>query len=386
MELMADQSVSQKAQEWFLLAKILDWKSYDPYDILLSPPLENLRIVAPFLARLAIQIGRFSGATIRRLLKIVPHEEAKTLSDYLESAILFSTAGQEWSELFIEELAQRLVVRSIPTLHGVGWGLEFPYTTRYVNVAARIPNIYQTINAVQALVALYKHNASEEYLEFALRGSRFITNDLGIFEWKKFTWFRYWSGVDAPIVNIQASVAGVFSALGALTGEKYYAQLADLSAQTVINFQNDDGSWYYSEDGNANFVDGFHTGFILQGLLEYTLHCSEENRSQVKSVIQKGFKFFKQHLVGTSGMPLGFADGRISFDGQNFAQCVQTFAVCAQTSADLESSLLIWHKMINIPSLKRSRDHRLRWDYAPAVLATAHLFNAISRKENASPN
>jgi hypothetical protein len=383
---MVDQDIPQKAQEWFLLAKRLGWKSYDPYDILLSPPLEKLRTLSPFLARLAIQFGKFSGASIRWLLKIAPHEEAKTLSDYLESAVIFSIGEQRWVDVYLEELAQRLIARSIPTGHGVGWGLEFPYTSRFVNVAACTPNLYQSINAIQALLALYKLNHSSKCLDFALQGSHFIMDDLGVFEWRNFKWFRYWPGLDAPIVNIQASLAGVFSNLGILTGKPVYTELSDLAMQTVVNFQNDDGSWYYSVDGKANFVDGFHTGFVLQGLSEYAHHCSEPNRPLVNRVIEKGFAFFKQHLVSASGLPLGFADGSISLDGQNFAQCLQTFAICGQSSANLQAARLIWCEMMKIPSLNPGHNYQLRWTYGPAVLAAAHLFAVIVQEKKASLN
>ncbi len=376
---MADQGFELKSQEWFLLAASLDWKSFDPFDLLLSPYLKKLPSFSPFFARLAIQLGKASNASIRRILKILPHEEAKTLSDYLESAILFSKGNKEWAKAYLVELAQRLIKKSIQAPHGFGWGLEFPYTTRFVNVPARTPNIYQTINAIKALSALPNVNVSQEFLEFALQGCRFIIEDLGIFERGKSKWFRYWPGLDAPIINIQASIAGVFSYIGALTGQQNYLELSNYAMQTVVNSQNENGSWYYSVDGKANFIDGFHTGFVLQGLTEYAINCSKTNVSRVNNAIQKGFEFFKCHLINESGIPLGLADGRVSLDGQNFAQCVQTFAICSQSSADLKAGLLSWQKMIEIPSLKEINYPKLRWTYGPAVLATAHLFNAISR-------
>ena len=67
---MTDEELDLKAQEWFLLAKSLDWKSYDPFDLLISPYLVNLPALSPFLARLVLQLGKISGAWIRRLLKV----------------------------------------------------------------------------------------------------------------------------------------------------------------------------------------------------------------------------------------------------------------------------------------------------------------------------
>lgn len=377
---MVEQEVVKTAQAWFILAQNLEWKSYDPYDALLSSYFAPLRIATPFFARVAIQAGKIAGPALRKTLQITPHEEAKTLSDYLEAAVLFSANGGEWAETYLSDLADRLIAMSIPTGHGVGWGLEFPYVTRFVNVAAHTPNIYQTVNAVKALLAAYKFNPAPEYLKTALRGARFIMDDLGTFEWKGSQWFRYWAGLDAPIVNVQASIAGVFSMLGSFFKEENYVELADRAAQTVMDVQNQNGSWYYSVDGKADFIDGFHTGFTLQGLSEYMLYRSGTVQLQVNRAIQQGFEFFKKHLINASGIPLGFADGRPSFDGQNFAQCVQTLAGCAQLPADLQSALLVWRNMTRIPSLNRRFGHELRWVYGPATLAAAHLFTALSKR------
>lgn len=376
---MDNQEVSAKAHEWFLLAESLEWKSFDPFDLLLSPYFKDIQKVLPLAARLCVQVGKRSGSAIRHLCKVSPHEEAKTLSDYLEAAVLLSECGEDWANAYLPVLAGRLMAKSIVTPQRIAWGLEFPYATRFVNVKARTPNIYQTANAIQALLRLYSLTRSEEYLRYAIQGADFIMGDLGVFTKDGLLWFRYWSNSDAPIVNIQATTAGIFSALGNLTREKRFLEASESAVNTVMSVQNPDGSWYYSMDGKANFIDGFHTGFILQGLAEYIVHSSNENYSRVNEVLQKGFDFFKRHLVDVSDMPLDFADGKVSLDGQNFAQCVQTFAVCGrQSSADIEVGMNVWRELVKIPSLNRNRGHELRWTYGPSVLATAHLNRAIA--------
>ena len=37
----------------------------------------------------------------------------------------------------------------------------------------------------------------------------------------------------------------------------------------VINHQNDDGSWYYSLANKGNWVDNYHTGYIIDCIEEY---------------------------------------------------------------------------------------------------------------------
>lgn len=376
---MVHHELSSKAQDWFLLAEGLNWESFDPYDILLSPHLRFLQSISPLLARVSTQVGKHSGALIRRLISVQPHEEAKTLSDFLLAAVLFSECHQHWAKQYLSGLPKRLIAKSITTNHGVGWGLEFPYTNRFINVPARTPNIYQTINAIQSFTKLYKITNNQKYLDFALQGCSFIVNDLGTFKRNGMIWFSYWPGSENLIVNVQSTAAATFSFIGILVNEPKYLELADYIMETVINTQRENGSWNYSADGKANFVDGFHTGFILQGLVDYVAQGSVGNYSNAIKAIREGFFYFKQHLVSKSGLPLDIADGHESIDGQNFAQCVQTFAKCNQSSVDIDIGYQLWQKMIKIPSLNRNNFHELRWSYGPAVLATAYLFQIVPK-------
>jgi hypothetical protein len=91
-------------------------------------------------------------------------------------------------------------------------------------------------------------------------------------------------------------------------------------------------------------------------------------------------------------IPRGFVDGAISFDGQNFAQCVQTLAICAEGFNDVQMAWQVWEKMSDIPQLNMIEDTlplkniwkpnfpALRWVFGPAVLATAHLIYGRQKK------
>ncbi len=164
----------EAARACFLIAERSDWKSGDPYDILLSPALGAVRRVSPFASRVLIQAGRRMGPGLRRALGVPAHEEAKAISDYLEAAVLLAETGADWARQALQPLADRLVRRAIHAPHGVGWGLEFPYVSRYVSVPARTPNIYQTTNALVALMGAHSVLRDDALLEWITRGFEFI--------------------------------------------------------------------------------------------------------------------------------------------------------------------------------------------------------------------
>ena len=120
------------ARRAFDTAADLDWRSYDPFDLLLSPYLDGLRRRAPLVARVFVQAGKRSGARTRKLLRVPAHEEPKALADYLRAAVLLSSMGRAWATPSIEPLVARLqAIGRTP-----GWGLAFPYVSRFTNAAA----------------------------------------------------------------------------------------------------------------------------------------------------------------------------------------------------------------------------------------------------------
>jgi hypothetical protein len=149
--------------------------------------------------------------------------------------------------------------------------------------------------------------------------------------------------------------------------------------------QRRDGSWSYSEDGRAPFVDGFHTGYTLQGLAEYDTAREGDAAAGAHAAVDRGFAYFVEHLLTSDGLPRGIADGPPSLDGQNVAQCVQTLVVCAREPAHLQSAEQLWGRCLpRLLSGGGDRFPALRWTVAPAVLATAYLASSSSSSAYAS--
>ena len=380
-----NEEIIAKEKEWFGLAEKLDWKSYDPMDFLQSPYLAGVQNISSYAARFLVQTGIRSGTSIRRLLRIEPHEEAKALSDFLSAAVILYKGQQDWVKDYISKLDIRLRKKAIVTSHGCGWGLEFPYSTRFGNVPARTPLIYQTTNALLAFLDVYEMNKDEETLRYISNGIKFILEELGDFAFQGHKWFRYFPGRSHPVINIQASLAGLLARYGSITGNNFLLNISDQVADTVISVQLPEGGWSYSADQRANFIDGFHTGFILQGMAEYIKYRNPVLSTQVTAVVQKGFEFFRKHLLTSEGLPRYYADGPVKRDGQNFAQCIQTLVLCATKADHIKMAFKVWGNMIRILRLESAQENcnqkklftrdypQLRWTIGPAVLATAHL-------------
>jgi len=379
------------AQFWFEMAECLDWRCYDPYDLLASPYLRRCPEISTFAARAIVQIGRRSGTAIRRLLRIAPHEEAQVLATFLRSAALLARCGEAWAGRYVEPLMCRLAAKATTAPPGRGWGLDFPVATRFGFRPRRLPNIYQTLVALSALMDAEGLGGSVADVSLLTDGSRFVTKHLATFEYAGQSWLRYWPRSDDPIVNVQALASGVFARLGARLGEHHLLALADRAAATVLGVQRGDGSWPYSADGRATFVDGFHTGFILEGLSEYMRWRPDGLGCETGKAVRAGFRYYKQHLLSANAQPRAFADGPVSLDGQTAAQCVQTLTICAADPLDASVGLRVWESINRRHGPNAARRWpgdgsfpALRWTIAPAALATAHLVRALESPNGAA--
>ena len=69
----------------------------------------------------------------------------------------------------------------------------------------------------------------------------------------------------AGVVNASAYRAFLLTKAGIELSEPRYLETARRNLNFVLSSQNADGSWYYSTDGARDFVDHFHTCFVLKG-------------------------------------------------------------------------------------------------------------------------
>lgn len=371
-ETTALESATRRA---FDTASDIDWRSHDPFDLLLSPYLGGLRRHAPLAGRVFVQIGKRSGARTRRVLRVPTHEEPKALADYLRAAVLLSSLGRDWATPWIDLLVRRLrAAGSTP-----GWGLAFPYVSRFTNAAAGTPNIYVTSAVVEALLDAAEVSGEPGVAETARAGMRFVVEGLGAVTHNGHRWLRYWADNDARIVNVQASTAGLLARVDSQLGDAPLGALADDLVGTVLATQRADGSWPYSDDSTGSFVDGFHTGFTLQGLTEYVRRRSDGTRAApVADAVRLGLGYFHERLMTPEGLPRGMADGPVSLDTQNVAQCIQTQVLCARDARDLAAAVRLWSATEVAPG--SARDTALRWSLGPRVLATSHLVRALEER------
>jgi hypothetical protein len=116
----------------------------------------------------------------------------------------------------------------------------------------------------------------------------------------------YTTALDDPcgVVNASAYRAFLLTKAAIELSEPRYLEVAKRNLNFVLSSQNADGSWYYSIDGKRDFVDHFHTCFVLKALtkIQQLTECPE-----VWNAIERGVNYYVKNLVDAGSLPLPFS-------------------------------------------------------------------------------
>jgi hypothetical protein len=166
--------------------------------------------------------------------------------------------------------------------------------------------------------------------------------------------------------------------------EPEYEAAAQPNLRFVLDSQNADGSWPYAVDGRRNFIDHFHTCFVLKALLKIE---QLTGRSDFGSAVESGLKYYVECLFDDDGIPRPFAKAprlivykRELYDyaeGINLASlaCGRSPALADRLTTTVEDVLARWQRE---DGSFRSRQLLLGWDNVPMHRwAQAQLFRSL---------
>jgi len=106
------------------------------------------------------------------------------------------------------------------------------------------------------------------------------------------------------VINASAYRAFLLTKAGIELSEPRYLDTARKNVNFVIANQNADGSWYYAADGQRDFVDHFHTCFVLKALAKIE---GLTGSSQCTEAIERGVEFYVAHLFDSQGLAVPFS-------------------------------------------------------------------------------
>jgi hypothetical protein len=300
-----------------------DFCGADPFDGLNSRVFAKLPFSSLPIARLAwLQLFKKSPYDFRTLAKVPPSTNPVTLA---LAARTYALRGE--TEKARQAVERLLRLRCDPQrwAHGA-WGYPFPWQAKAFYVALGVPNVIATAYAVRSVSDCCPPDESSRIIADA---AAFVGTKLVCQSASGARYIGYVPQADTMVHNANLWGAYVL-ALAADRGDRTYRSLADAAIDYTVSAQLPDGSWPYGESNHHRWIDGFHTGYVLEAL---QLCRALLKRHDLTDAIARGTEFYLKSFLRDDGVVPYYADGRGPLDVNNFAQMVVTLE-CVQPTPD----------------------------------------------------
>ncbi|MCX6639752.1 MAG: hypothetical protein NTW14_04635 [bacterium] len=301
----------------------VDFQGWDPWDALGSP----LFGIFPFNLRIPRWAGnhliKIAPLNVRPMLGIRKDCFAKGLALFLSGYVLRESSSQSRHNTeIIDKLLQRLTAKIIPGYSGPCWGTNLAYQTRAFFVPPNTPSLVHTAFAVDAILDLHEVKPNQSLLDLAAGSCKFALTDLKISQAGEGIYFSYTPNDDSRVVNVTALAARMLARTGKILGDRSMMEVARQAIRFVQDTQRDDGSWFYGEDPIHHWIDNYHTGFVLDALVDYQSYSDETFAEQT---IKRGIEFYRRELFLDDGTPKFSPNSVYPIDGHCIAQGILTF-------------------------------------------------------------
>jgi len=187
------------------------------------------------------------------------------------------------------------------------------------------------------------------------------------------------------VINAAAYRAFLLTSASQVFAEPEYWRIAERNLNFVLENQNSDGSWYYAMDGVRDFVDHFHTCFVMKSLAKIHALTGYEGCDRA---LTRGVEYYLSNLFDTDGLPKPFSRApRLTVYKRELYDCAECINLCLllrDRFPQLETTLETVVKGILGDWIKpdgsfRSRRLHLGWDNVPMHRwGQAQMFRALA--------
>lgn len=106
------------------------------------------------------------------------------------------------------------------------------------------------------------------------------------------------------VVNANAYRAFLLTCAAHDFSDERYWKIAERNLNFVLEAQNEDGSWYYAKDGKRDFIDHFHTCFVMKALAKIE---AIRGHAACTKAIERGIGYYTTYLFDERGLPKPFS-------------------------------------------------------------------------------
>jgi hypothetical protein len=332
-------SFEQALDDLFDWCRAREFAGDDPFDALNSGIFQATPFANHETPRLVwTQLIKRSPVNLRGLALVPPQKNAKGIALFALAALAnYRRLKTAKVESDARDLIHELLDLRIRGYSGAAWGYNFDWQSRHFFAPRGTPMIVPTAFAVRALVQAADTFQEQSFLEIARTSCEFILRDLNrTVETQEELCFSY-SPIDQTCVfNASLLAAETLAAVGATTGQTELCDFALRAARYVVKRQRGDGAWVYGAAANQNWVDSFHTAYVLQSLSLITKSCGAGELVFADS-LQRGYKFWRERFFLADGWPKYYDDALYPADTHSGAAAIVTLLELRHLDQDAQS-------------------------------------------------
>jgi len=128
------------------------------------------------------------------------------------------------------------------------------------------------------------------------------------------------------VINAAAYRSFLLTSASQVFSNDDYFDVAEHNLNFVLENQNRDGSWCYAVDGVRDFVDHYHTCFVMKALAK--IHALTGHAATLKA-LGKGIGYYLNNLFDADGLPKPFSRApRLTVYKRELYDCAECINLC----------------------------------------------------------
>jgi hypothetical protein len=351
---MLDSTIEQAFNQLLAWCRARDFAGYDPFDALNSKLFQLTPLSRSRTARLIwTQALKRSPVNLRALALVPLQKNSKGLALFALAALAnYRRVKTVEAETDARRLLEELWQARIQGYSGAAWGYNFAWQSRNFFAPQGTPMIVPTAFAARALIEAHQAFSDDRYLQMARSSCDFILDDLKrTVETTDEVCFSYSPLDNTQIFNASLLAAETLATVGTLTRETAFCDLALRAVRYVVRRQNENGSWPYGAAAGQQWIDNFHTAYVLLSLARIGKSCGDAG-VEIKQALQHGYTFWRECFFLADGWPKYYHDSLYPAD----AHAAATAIITLLELRDLDGSAPLLAENIAIWAIRNLRD------------------------------
>jgi hypothetical protein len=300
-----------------------DWAGSDPYD-----GLNTVRLLTPLKRhrrgrQALMQLVKRTPVDLRPLLGIRGARDSAALAWIISSYCAADFLEPAERDRRIDILLGWLMDERSPGWEDTCFGYHYDMQSRVFFYPTGDPNVIATCFAGYALLDLHDRGWGGDLLEHVHGIGRFLMRNVPQTPDAPGAFFGYLVGDRSPIHNSNLHVCAYLARAADVVDEPKWKEAAADGVTWTVSRQRPEGQFPYGERPNLSWVDGFHTGYVLDALQV----CAAAGIEQATpEVWQRALDYYERRLFDADGAARYYDDNRWPIDMQCVAQALQTFS------------------------------------------------------------